>query len=82
MTHKEFIQRILAEGFEQHHNEFAKPGSSVFLLVNNDRIYVTLRYPHNGYWNLRETAQFPNRPAFRSSAFATVQDLVAQDEQA
>lgn len=75
MTPTAFTDELLARGFTRNGSQFNLSEHKIHVLVNPDRIYVSLRYPNNGYWNLKETAQFPNSPKFREGAMLLIVSL-------
>ena len=81
MTTTELDDELQARGFTPTRNQYVQPQSKVVILVNDNRIYISMRYPSNGCWNLKETAQFPNTPTIRPGALALVTDLLRQERE-
>ena len=75
MTSSKTTEALTAEGFTFDTYQYTKQGTNVVVLVTDSRIFVSIRYTGNGYWNLNETAQFPDRPVFREAALTLIRLL-------
>lgn len=72
------LNTLRDEGFTpevSYSHQYRHPDSDLTVLVSSDRVRMTFTYPTNGYWRMKETAEFPLSRRFLPAIVATLQEI-------
>lgn len=56
--------------------QYIHDASPVTVLTGEFRLRISTKNPTNGYWQLKEYAEFPNRPAFYPAFSAALREML------
>ena len=56
--------------------QYVHDASPITVLTGEFRLRISAKAPHNGYWQLKEYAEFPNRGYFYQAFLAALREMM------
>ena len=57
-------------------HQYIHDASTVTVLTGEFRLRISAKAPHNGYWQLKEYAEFPNKPLFYGAFLSALREML------